>query len=597
MFRYLCFAWDDSHPTDSARALRLAEAVQAGRGWDAALVRSGLQVFTTGTRSGINGVYPLQGNGGVVLGKIFSRRELTSAPRGELTITDAEAEQIRQSSGRALVRNFWGRYVAFLSAASGSTCVVRDPSATLPCYWMRRQGIMIVFSWLEDALELFPSDEAPCPNWRALEAFLWFGSLGGRETALEGVSQLLAGEALDLRTERSTLLWSAIDIARSPTTDSAAEAEVLLSETVRCTARAWAACYDTILLRLSGGVDSSILLSCLATGSTRADVVCVNYHSAGSNSDERSFARLAAAKAGRDLIERHRDEDFRIERLSTIARMPAPTNHVGWMNAHIDARLAAAHSADALFTGAGGDALFYEFPRWWPAADYLQVKGWNFGFAAAVMDAARLGRVSIWRAIALALAERVRPTAAARELIGDASAFFCEGFLVETLQQGRFLHPHLRRAALPVGKFVQTASLMHPLGYYDPFEQAAAPELVNPLLSQPLVELALGLPTYVLTEGGHGRALARRAFAADIPRQIAARRSKGGMEEHVKHVLLSNLDFARGMLLEGELVRRNLLDRGKVEVALSGKPTAHRGALGQLNMLLATEVWLSRCTR
>jgi asparagine synthase (glutamine-hydrolysing) len=434
-------------------------------------------------------------------------------------------------------------------------------------------------------------------NWDALTAHVVWGPPGGRETALEGISQILPGEVLELDNGDATLLWSAVDIARSPSADSAAEAAPLLRQVVQSCARCWAGCYDTILFRLSGGVDSSVLLSCLAPQSTRADVICVNYHSAGSDSDERHYARLTAARVGRDLIERQREADFRIDRVLKIARMPGPVPYIGWMNAKTDARLASAHSAAAMFTGAGGDALFFEFPRWWPAADYLQLRGIDAGLAAAALDAARLGRVSVWRVIALALAERVRRDPAARQDTGPM-ALLARGVPDKQMVRERFAHPCLRLAqALPIGKHAQAVALMHPLGYYDPFEQAAAPEAVNPLLSQPLVELCLGLPTYVLTHGGRGRALARRAFAADLPAQVATRRSKGGMEEHIKQVLLSNLEFARGMLLEGELARRGLLDRAKVEEVLSGRPTALAGPISQIHALIGVEAWLSRWPR
>ena len=66
------------------------------------------------------------------------------------------------------------------------------------------------------------------------------------------------------------------------------------------------------------------------------------------------------------------------------------------------------------------------------------------------------------------------------------------------------------------------------------------------------------------------------------------------MEEHIGAVLLRNLDFARGMLIEGELARRSLLDRAKVEEVLSGRPTALAGALTQIHALIAVEAWLSR---
>jgi asparagine synthase (glutamine-hydrolysing) len=597
MFRYLSLAWEDGQSAGSATARHLAATVRTRPGWDVALASPGLQIFTTGTRPGVNGAYPLSRDQGVVLGKLFARRPPEPPAGGDLVITEGEAERIRHSAGRALVQDFWGRYVAFFRNASGETCVLRDPTAALPCFMIRHQGVVIVFSWLEDVLEILPASAAPRPDWDAVEAFIRLGALGGRHTALDGVHQVLPGEVLCLHHARSTLLWSAIGIARTPATHTAAEAEVLLRDAVRTTARAWASCYDTVLLRLSGGVDSSILLSCLAPGATQSDVICLNYHSAGSNSDERDHARRAAARVGRDLIERERNLAFDFASLSKMARMPVPVNHVGWMNAKTDALLASAHSARALFTGAGGDSVFFEFPRPWPAADYLRLMGWDMGFVAAAMDAARLGRVSVWTAIGLAIAERIRPSNDAQMVSTTPSTFLSDPFSKAEMNRERFVHPHLLRAELPIGKQMQTAALMYPVGYYDPFEQAAAPELVSPLLSQPLVELCLELPTFLLTQGGRGRALARRAFAADLPRQNIWRRSKGGMEEHVKKVLTSQRDHVRGMLLEGELARRHLLDLKRVEEALSGKPSAYPGAPGHLHALLAIEAWLGRWRR
>jgi len=597
MFRYVGLVWDDTQPTTALMAHQLAQSLKNRPGWNAALHRGGVRVYATGIRPGANGVHPLAGDRGVVLGKLFRRRDLRSSPAGDVVLTVPEGDEIVQSTGRALVQKFWGRYVAFLSNEGGSACVLRDPSGTLPCFRVRHQGVVIVFSWLEDVLEMLPAIDAPRVNWEAVSAFLLLGALGGRETTLDGVSQVLAGELIDLRNDASTLLWRAVDIARSPTAPRADEARLLLRETVRACARSWAGCYETILLRLSGGVDSSILLSCLGPDAIPADVLCLNYHSPGSNSDEREYARLAAARAGRDLIERERNREFRIERVSSAARMPFPINYIGWMNAATDARLASAHSAAALFSGAGGDPLFFEFQRWWPAADYLRLKGLDRGFAAAALDAARLGRVSVWKAATLAVSELVWPRVVARESASPSGGFFGAALRQRDLQPERFAHPDLLRPNLPVGKHMQTASLMHPLGHYDPFEQAAAPEWVNPLLSQPLVELCLGLPTYLLTQGGHGRALARKAFASELPVQIATRRSKGGMEEHLKKILEANLESARGVLLDGQLVRRGLLDRVAVDAVLSGTPTTLPGSLGHIHTFIGIELWLDRWTR
>ncbi|KQY88237.1 asparagine synthase-related protein [Pelomonas sp. Root1444] len=596
MFRYIAISWDESQPVCTAAARQLSMSWQSRPAWDGALVRPGLHVFTTGSRTGINEAHPLPGGAGVVLGKLFRRRELDAPPARHVRLNDREAAGIVDSGASSLVTDFWGRYVAFVQATSGAF-VLRDPSGTLPCFRTRHEGVEIVFSWLEDALEMLGDAKPFAVNWDALTAQLRLGVLSGRETALDGVSQVLPGELVELHAGRAAVLWSAIDVARSPEPCHAEEATCRLRATVQACTRAWAACYDTLLLRLSGGVDSSIVLSCLGPGSTLADVIGVNYHSPGADSDERTYARLAAARAGRDLLERERDAGFRIEQVLQAARMPAPIPYVGWMNAATDARLASAYAAPAMFTGAGGDPLFYEYPRWWPAADYLHDRGIDAGFPAAAMDAARLGRLSVWRTAALALRERVRPDLAARTP-GSFEGLLAPALQRQRIEARRFTHPALCEAdALPLGKYMQAIALMYPLGYYDPFEQSCAPELVNPLFSQPLVELCLRLPTYVLTQGGRGRALARRAFAADLPPQITNRRSKGGMEEHIKAVLDANIERVRCLLLDGELSRRAMIERARLEELLSGRPTALAGAVSQIHALAAVEAWLTRWTR
>ena len=599
MFRFVAISWNASGPTACAAAERFSAALRAasdGPVWEPALLRPGLEVFTLGARSGVNEALPLQGGLGVVLGKVFRRNNREMSETRHVTLTCAEAVRILDTTGQSLVDDFWGRYVAFIQTAAGSTRVLRDPSGALPCYWMCVDHVALVFSWLEDALQMLADRHRPvlAVDWDALVAHLLGIAMNGRHTALEAVQKILPGESLDLHTGDSSLLWSAVDFARAPVSCDVETAAPLLRRTVQGCSRAWASCYDALIVRLSGGVDSSILLSCLGPDEVNADVIGLNYHSVGSDSDERYYARLSAARMGRDLIERERSPGFCIDRLNDMARMPEPVRYLGWMNGATDAAVASAHAAPAMLTGAGGDSVFFEFPRWWPAADYLVTRGLDIGFLGAAMDAARLGKISIWRVITRALNECISPNPAERALIRPAPLLAAE-LCRHTKEQLRFVHPALRETEdIPIGKYVQTAALMFPMTYYNPFEQAAAPEIVNPLLSQPLLELCLGLPTHLLTQGGYGRSLARRAFAPDLPPQIANRRSKGGLEEHVKAVLDSNIDAIRAMLLDGQLARHGVLDRPVLEELLSGRPTAQAGPLSQIHALVAAEAWVDR---
>jgi asparagine synthase (glutamine-hydrolysing) len=607
MFRYIALSWDSGNVASQQTAMRLGLKLQMpGSGWQTVLVRPGLCVFTAGEQPRVNTAYPLLPDQGVILGKLFRRSELDRPLAPDVSLTAHDAVVIMRSKGRALIDDYWGRYIAILyDAASGGTRLLRDPTGTLPCHLIHHGGVRIIFSWLEDVLTMMPSLPIPTISWDYMAVHVPADHLESRETALKEVTQVIAGEAVLLsgRTMTSELYWSAVDIAAARSDESPAKAAAALRRTVRACVQSWAQCYDHLMLRLSGGLDSSILVSCLAEGSTPARVTCINYYSAGSDSDERGYARLAAASAGRELIECERDPRFLLKRILVVARTPRPSYYLGRLGSgRMDAELAASRGAPVVFTGGGGDQLFYQFHSVRPAADYLRLHGLDSGFPSAAMDAARLGRATVWKAVRLAFLDRLRWRAPdPRAGQGEFLALVKPEILAAARRDRRFLHPALHSIShTPIGKLEQIQYLIYPTEYYDPVWLESSPEALHPLLSQPVVELCLRLPTYLLSRGGRGRALARQAFAADLPAEIARRRSKGGMEEHMKAILLRNLDFVRDMLLDGALVREGILDRAKLEEVLSGRPTAIPSYMMELDTYLNLEVWLnlwSACRR
>jgi len=596
VFRYVALVWDDTQDLHRLAAGRLSQVLERAASWQCPLRITGLRVFVTGAGTGGNGVYELPRRQGLILGRLFRRRDSGESSVASGPLRREDADRMLQHEGRALVTDWWGRYVAFLSRNEGDeTVVLRDPTGSLPCFRLEHDGVRIVFSWLEDLIAL-PGLVVPPIAWDRLAAHLRLGELGNRQTVLEGIERVLPGELLHLRPTGadSEMLWNPLGFARSVLDDEPARLAPLLRDTVRYCARSWAEGQERILLRLSGGVDSSILASCLTRELTAAEILCVNYHSTGADTDERSYARLAARRVGLKLIECERDDAFRLDRILQVALTPSPATYVGRMAASIrDAELSRQYRAPSLFTGAGGDQLFFELRTWWPAADFVCLRGFGPGTLRAMMDAARLANLSVWRTAGLALRSRLGLRAAGDILPWPLALVSGDAAGVEPLDH--YQHPLLRKATgLPVGKLNQVRMLLHPIAYYDPYEREHAPDVVNPLLSQPLIELCLRLPTYLLTHGGSGRALARRAFATELPPEILTRRSKGSIDQHLKNVLAHNLPLAREMLLEGELAARGLLDRGKVEAALSGRPQAAAVHVTEVHGHIAVEAWLQR---
>lgn len=116
-----------------------------------------------------------------------------------------------------------------------------------------------------------------------------------------------------------------------------------------------------------------------------------------------------------------------------------------------------------------------------------------------------------------------------------------------------------------------------------------------PLLSQPLVELCLRIPTYVLIRSGRDRAVARRAFERDLPTGIVRRQAKGRTDQHVRNILDANLDFLRELLLDGLLVRHGFLNRAALELYLGRERSPADFQYAEiLQEHACTEAWLRR---
>ena len=97
-----------------------------------------------------------------------------------------------------------------------------------------------------------------------------------------------------------------------------------------------------------------------------------------------------------------------------------------------------------------------------------------------------------------------------------------------------------------------------------------------------------------MTQGGQDRSLARAAFAADLPETIRARSHKGDTTRFHNRVLERQLPLMREMLLGGELARRGLVDRERLEAVLSRDVIADGGLKGALMSTFVAEAWLQR---
>lgn len=535
------------------------------------------------------------GAGGVALGTLF--RAGTATPVADPT--DTEAQTLAHHGPEAMLRLFWGRYVAFL-LRPGGVAVLRDPTGGLDCFYATRPHFHMVFSDAADmaALGVLPLEI----DWQHVARHLQFPAREIPGTGLAKVHALRGGEALHVgRTGaavqpcwRPETLWQPARLPASP--DAAAEA---LRAAVLQAVRGWSAVYGRILLALSGGLDSAVVLAALDGALSPDDVLCLNYNSGTADSDERAYARQAAAHFRADLMEL--DERPNMVRLGDVARVRFSAQPMMVLaqlaRGRREANLARAFEAAALFDGAGGDEVFGSLLSFASATDYLWTQGLDRGFFVAAHEAARLGRVSVWQVMRRARAAvRTRSTALPLPPMDEAfhahlaAVFPClEPDLAQTLARPL-------PTDVPPGKRMQIEATSFCNRLWYPTVPEHHVETVHPLMSQPVLEAIYSLPTPLFCLGGRERGLARHAFRDRVPPDILRRQTKGGINNFTDQIVIHNARFLRGYFLDGLLVHHGLLDRAAVEEAF--RTEGHQSRLMRTTLLsaLGAEGWVRQWT-
>lgn len=603
MFRYFGFVWDTDNSEAGETVDSYIERLSAGGSpWQVAFRRPGVAMLYTVSVTSPNRCYELQGDAGVVLGTLFTRSGEGDSTRASPILDSHESAKVTSTRGRHLLERYWGRYVAFLhEPQSRTTRILRDPTGGLPCFNIRVGGVEIYCSRIEDAVRLGLQFSV---NWDYVAAHLCCMRLELNVTGLNEVSQVLGGECVEHRSgsRARTFYWKPLQLADENPIEDPVQAVAALRRCTRDSVQAWASCYEGIVHTLSGGLDSAIVLACLKDAPTRPHITCVNYHSPGAAGDERVFARLAAQRSGFELLEQERQVAVSFEPLLHMPRSAAPTIYRYYLeNSRSELDLAREHNATALFCGEGGDQLFYQSRAAFAAGDHLHrrgvLRGLGSEFFRIALDGARVDQVSVWKVLRSAVLHAYlgRRWTLASE-IGQFTKLMSAEAIDAVKRDKRWVHPHFQeRRRTPSGKRWHAYALMFPASeYYDPLGILVGVERVAPLFSQPVLETCLRIPVDVLTIGGWDRAIARRAFKHELPKEIATRRGKGDPGNYVANVLARNLSFVRELLLEGQLVRQKFIDRTRIEAALSSHPA--REASGDIEVYdcLNVEAWLQR---
>lgn len=452
----------------------------------------------------------------------------------------------------------WGNYLAFSHEGSVHR-VDRAPITGMPLYWARRGDSIICATDLALLDGLLPRAAL---DWEFVAQALTFINLRTDRTGLTALRELLPGMrlAFDGHEAGITPLWSPWTYVAKASFLGVAEFAPELERRVIASVKSWSASRGDILLELSGGLDSSIVAAALAAAG--ANCSAITFVTPGADGDERHYARAVAAHCGFDLVEMAHD-DAGVDLIAPPAILgprPGAYSVLGGIDRAFEG--AVPGRGGSVFGGIGGDNIFEFDGTVAPINDAFDTFGISRRSFEALRDGARSGGATIWEAARLAY--RARRKGARRGWRRDT-----QYLLEDALPDRAFAHPWDEGADIvSQAKRNHVESLRRILDFLDRPERWHGRDVVAPLLSQPVVELCLAIPSWTWFTGGRDRAVARAAFARRLPAEIVWRRGKGRLESMCAAAYLRQRRGLRELLLGGRLASRGLLDLPAIEAYL-----------------------------
>lgn len=540
----------------------------------------------------------LHNNYGIIAGTVFKRANTGVSKKISSQLSEKDTNVIVKSMGRSITRDYWGNYVSIVISDDNSSCtVISDPSGIMPVYIYVSDDYVLIFSEADHFSKLNLGKLSFNKNYIA--AALKYGPLSSDETGIEQITKLRPGESLNVSQSgalKKQFYWKSSDYCKVGEIKNPRDAAEFIKETTIGCVQSWGSMFNRILHRLSGGLDSSIVLASLMTGAERPNITCVNYFSDGASADERKLARLVAQKYSVKLIEIEQDPSN--IQLSDLKKMPLSPEMPPWIalleKDDIENNLLIEHCAESIFDGEGGDALFHQYGRRC-VDDYFRRNGFGFSFIKESFLYGRMTRQSVWNILSSVVQRRNNRMEdefrSEMNQISILQPLISKRYYDSIDISDRYCSWMGDYENIPLAKTLQAFSLHDTPLFLTPSPNNRYLPVTSPLFSQPLIEAILQIPTHLFCWPGVDRGLARYAFKDLLPPEVILRQSKGAVGRFRLKAFEKNREEIVRTVLNGSLSDMGLLDKERfTEYTASGSASYDLG--WQLLALLQVEHWL-----
>lgn len=510
--------------------------------------------------------------------------------------------------GPDCVRELRGMFAfALWDKKDGTLFIARDRVGIKPLYYTDT-GAALLFASEIKSLLVDPEVRREVDP-QMVDRFLAFLYPAGRETLFKGILKLDPGHYLLIKQGRVVRrqYWD-LRFQRNESLTDFQEAADQLQKLVSGTVKDHMISDVPVGILLSGGVDSTAVLSC-AVEETHQRIKTFTVGFAGQEfADERPFARLAADRYGTDHHEiTLSPEQFSSFLPSYVWHMEEPVCEAPAIALYYVSKLAREH-VTVLLSGEGGDEAFGGYSNYRNLLLLERIKSLAGPFKGALAPCIRgasrvngLGRIRKY-------ADLIQPELADYYYSRSASPFsffnrhrpglYTESFLAATStgRSSEVMRELFRNVAgrplLDQMLYLDTKTWLPDdlLIKADKITMANSLELRVPLLDHLVLEFAASLPPAFKVKGLATKRIFKRAFARAIPEPIL-RRKKTGFPVPLQKWLQHDLrDYAHDLLLSARASSRGYFRKAEMEKLL--QPGGGEAApTKEIFSLLTLELW------
>jgi asparagine synthase (glutamine-hydrolysing) len=564
-----------------------------------------------------SGHQPLSNEDGTVWivfnGEIYNYQELRNQllAKGHVFKTQTDTEVIvhlYEEFGPQCLEKLRGMFAfALWDENQKSLFLARDRVGIKPLYYsLNRNGI--VFASEIKAILADPSinrELAP----EIIDRFLTFLYLPGEETLLRGIDKLAPGHYLLLKNGKAEIrqYWD-IQFYKPSERPSLKDAEDELSNLLAETVELHMIADVPVGVLLSGGVDSTAVLSCAAERTDKEiSTFTVGFSDSGV-ADERPYARLAAETYGT----KHYDmtisaSDFADFLPKYVWHMEEPVCEPPAVALYYVSKLARKY-VKVLLSGEGGDEAFAGYDNYrslvwlerlkqvWPAANRPASQG--LSRANSWFHSPRLAKYG-------PLVNATFPdyyysrTSTPYRYSGNGIGELYSADFVKLIDREHTIEPVRKlfsvvkdQAVLDQMLYIDTKTWLTDdlLVKADKMTMANSLELRVPLLDHRLLEFAASLPPNYKLNGFALKYIWKRAMSKRVPDRILKRRKAGFPVPYGSWLRTHLRDQVRSLLTDRKAVERGYFDKAAVDklITANNESGAHSK---EVFSLVALELW------